>query len=169
MITLSNSAIEQRKFTIPFQWGFDGQYPAVHYAVGTDIGDNTQGFDLSSSSTSGSIVFKRAINAVSNPDEFDINMMVLPGVIHGTHTNVTNHEIDKVEDRRYFPCSWFKYNDSVTTVIDNVNRFKLRGNLLFVGKSHRRKHKQTNLESPSVVLPVSSHSMTRPLNGSPKV
>ena len=122
LITLSNSAIEQRKFTIPFQWGFDGQNPAVHYAVGTDIGDNTQGFDLSSSSTSGSIVFKRAINAVSNPDEFDINMMVLPGVIHGTHTNVTNHAIDKVEDRAdtFLVLDAAKYNDSVTTVIDNV-------------------------------------------------
>ena len=122
LITLSNSAIEQRKFSVPFQWGFDGQNPAVHYAVGTDIGDNTQGFDLSNSSKSGSIVFKRAINAVSNPDEFDINMMVLPGVIHGTHSTVTNHAIDKVEDRAdtFLVLDAAKYNDSVTTVIDNV-------------------------------------------------
>ena len=85
LITLSNSAIEQRKFSVPFQFGFDGQNPATHYAVGTDIaGSNTQGFNLNTSADSGSIVYKRAINAVSNPDEFDINMLALPGVIHGT-------------------------------------------------------------------------------------
>ena len=123
LITLSNSAIEQRKFTIPFQWGFDGQNPATHYAVGTDIaGSNTQGFNLNTSADSGSIVYKRAINAVSNPDEFDINMMVLPGVIHSIHPTVTNHAIDKVEDRAdtFLVLDAAKYNDSVTTVIDNV-------------------------------------------------
>jgi len=123
LITLSNSAIEQRKFTIPFQWGFDGQNPATHYAVGTDIaGSNTQGFNLNTSADSGSIVYKRAINAVSNPDEFDINMMVLPGVIHSIHPTVTNHAIDKVEDRAdtFLVLDAAQYSDSVDTVIDNV-------------------------------------------------
>ncbi len=123
LITLSNSAIEQRKFTIPFQCGFDGQNPATHYAVGTDIaGSNTQGFNLNTSADSGSIVYKRAINAVSNPDEFDINMMVLPGVIHSIHPTVTNHAIDKVEDRAdtFLVLDAAQYSDSVDTVIDNV-------------------------------------------------
>ncbi len=123
LITLSNSAIEQRKFVVPFQWGFDGQNPATHYAVGTDIaGSNTQGFNLNTSADSGSIVYKRAINAVSNPDEFDINMMVLPGVIHSIHPTVTNHAIDKVEDRAdtFLVLDAAQYSDSVDTVIDNV-------------------------------------------------
>ena len=38
---------------------------------------------------------KRAINAISNPDEFDINLLSLPGVIHEYHPSVTNHAIDK--------------------------------------------------------------------------
>ena len=124
LITLSNSAIEQRKFSVPFQWGFDGQNPATHYAVGTDIvGSNTQGFNLNTSADSGSIVYKRAINAVSNPDEFDINMMVLPGVIHGTHSTVTNHAINKVEDRAdtFLILDAAKYGDSVDTVTSNVS------------------------------------------------
>ena len=123
LITLSNSAIEQRKFVVPFQWGFDGQNPATHYAVGTDIaGSNTQGFNLNTSADSGSIVYKRAINAVSNPDEFDINMMVLPGVIHSIHPTVTNHAIDKTEDRAdtFLILDAAQYSDSVDTVIDNV-------------------------------------------------
>ena len=124
LITLSNSAIEQRKFSVPFQWGFDGQNPATHYAVGTDIaGSNTQGFNLNTSADSGSIVYKRAINAVSNPDEFDINMMVLPGVIHGTHSTVTNHAINKVEDRAdtFLILDAAKYGDSVDTVTSNIS------------------------------------------------
>ena len=43
---------------------------------GTNItADNTQGFDLSSATASGSVAYKRAINTVSNPDEFDINLL----------------------------------------------------------------------------------------------
>ena len=124
LITLSNSAIEQRKFAVPFQFGFDGQNPATHYAVGTDISStNTQGFNLNTSADSGSIVFKRAINAVSNPDEYDINMLALPGVIHSIHSNVTNHAIDKVEDRAdtFFILDAAQYGDSVDTVTGNVS------------------------------------------------
>jgi hypothetical protein len=124
LITLSNSAIEQRKFSVPFQFGFDGQNPATHYAVGTDIaGSNTQGFNLNTSADSGSIVFKRAINAVSNPDEFDINMLALPGVIHSIHSTVTNHAIDKVEDRAdtFFILDSAQYGDSVDTVTSNIS------------------------------------------------
>ena len=124
LITLASSSIEQRKFSVPFQWGFDGKNPATHYATGTDIdGSNTQGFNLNTSADSGSIVYKRAINAVSNPDEFDINMLVLPGVIHGTHTNVTNHAINKVEDRAdtFFVLDASLYNDSVDTVTNNIS------------------------------------------------
>ena len=123
LLTLSGSAIEQRKFVVPFQWGFDGQSPARQYAVGSDISaTNTQGFNLDGAAKSGSVVYKRAINAVSNPDEFDINMMVLPGVIHGTHTNVTNHAIDKSEERAdtFLILDSSKYGDSVDTVRDNV-------------------------------------------------
>ena len=123
LLTLSGSAIEQRKFVVPFQWGFDGQSPAIQYAVGSDISaTNTQGFNLDGGAKSGSVVYKRAINAVSNPDEFDINMMVLPGVIHGTHTNVTNHAIDKSEERAdtFLILDAALYGDSVDTVRDNV-------------------------------------------------
>ena len=124
LITLSNSAIEQRKFAVPFQFGFDGKNPATHYAVGTDISStNTQGVNLNTSADSGSIVFKRAINAVSNPDEYDINMLALPGVIHSIHSNVTNHAIDKVEDRAdtFFILDAAQYGDSVDTVTGNVS------------------------------------------------
>jgi len=121
-ISLSGSAVQQRKFAVPFQGGFDGQNPAVDRKVGTNIQDtNSQGFDLSSSGT-GTTVYKRAINAISNPDEFDINLLALPGVIHSQHSTVTNHAIDKIEDRAdaFFIMDGSHYSASVQTAISDV-------------------------------------------------
>jgi len=99
-ITLSLSDVAQRKFLVPFQFGFDGINPGVEVKTGGDITtSNMQGFDLSSSTASGSVAFKRAINTISNPDEFDVNLVAMPGVIHGLHSTVTNHAISKVEAR----------------------------------------------------------------------
>ena len=123
LISLTNSAIGQRKFVIPFQDGFDGSNPATDIKSGTDIvGDNTQGFDLSSASATGSVVFKRAINAISNPDEYDINLLALPGVIHSIHSSVTNHAIDKIESRAdaFFIMDGSHYSASIQTAINDV-------------------------------------------------
>ena len=122
-ITLTNSALAQRKFVVPLQWGFDGKNPATPYNVGSAItAGNTQGFDLSSSTSSGSLAYKRAINAVSNPDEFDMNLLVTPGVIHRLHSNVTNHAISKVESRAdaLYIMDAAAYTDTVETVLDTV-------------------------------------------------
>ena len=122
-VTLSLSAIGQRKFIVPFQFGFDGQNPAREYKTGANIvANNTQGFNLSSTTTSGSIVYKRAINSISNPDEFDINLLVTPGVIHGLHSTVTNHAISKVEARAdaFYIMDATGYNDSIQTVVNTV-------------------------------------------------
>jgi len=122
-ITLTNSTLAQRKFVVPLQWGFDGKNPATAYNVGSAItAGNTQGFDLSSSTASGSIAYKRAINAISNPDEFDMNLLVTPGVIHRLHSNITNHAINKVEARAdaLYIMDAAAYNDSVETVLDTV-------------------------------------------------
>jgi len=123
LISLTNSAIGQRKFVIPFQDGFDGSNPATDIKSGTDIvGDNTQGFDLSSASATGSVAFKRAINAISNPDEYDINLLALPGVIHSIHSSVTNHAIDKIESRAdaFFIMDGSHYSASIQTAINDV-------------------------------------------------
>ena len=122
-ITLSNSAIQQRKFEVPFQWGFDGVDPASAHNTGTDIvNTNTQGFDCSSATASGSIVYKRAINTISNPDEFDINLLVTPGIIHGLHSSVTNHAISKVESRAdaMYILDSTGYSDNIQTVKTTV-------------------------------------------------
>jgi len=99
-VTLILSHIKQRKFVVPFQGGFDGSNPATPKHTGANIvNTNTQGFDCSTSSTGGSVSYKKAINAISNADEFDINMLVTPGIIHGLHSKITNHAISKMEAR----------------------------------------------------------------------
>tara|TARA_R110002110_G_scaffold190725_2_gene398902 strand:- start:5497 stop:7902 length:2406 start_codon:yes stop_codon:yes gene_type:complete len=123
-ITLSLSAIGQRKFTVPFQWGFDGDNPGNPKLTGNDISaTNTMGFDLSSATASGSIAYKRAINAVSNPDEFDINLLATPGVIHRLHPKVTNHAILKVEARAdaFYVMDAAAYGDTIATVTNTVS------------------------------------------------
>ena len=122
-ISLTNSTLAQRKFVVPIQWGFDGRNPATPYNVGTAItANNTQGFDLSSSTSSGSLAYKRAINAISNPDEFDINLLVTPGVIHRLHSNITNHAISKVESRAdaLYIMDSAAVTDTVETVLETV-------------------------------------------------
>jgi phage tail sheath protein FI len=123
LLSLSGSDHRQLKFVVPFQDGFDGDNPAREHKIGTNIAaNNTQGFDLSSASATGSIAYKRAINAVSNPDEFDINLLALPGVIHEYHSSVTNHAIDKVEDRAdcFFILDGSRYGRTIQGAIDDV-------------------------------------------------
>mgnify|MGYP003673183552 CR=1 FL=1 len=122
-LSLSGSAIGQLKFIVPFQWGFDGRNPATPYLTGVDItAANTQGFDLSSSTSSGSLAYKRALNSIGNPDEFDINLLVTPGVIHRLHSSITNHAISKVEARAdaLYIMDAAGYSDSVQSVVDTI-------------------------------------------------
>ena len=122
-LSLSGSATQQLKFVVPFQWGFDGSNPATQYATGTDIAStNTMGFDCSTSTASGSVAYKRAINAISNPDEFDINLLATPGVIHGLHSAVTNHAVSKIESRAdaFYIMDAAAYGDAISTVKNTI-------------------------------------------------
>tara|TARA_Y100001938_G_scaffold86258_1_gene118403 strand:- start:88 stop:2547 length:2460 start_codon:yes stop_codon:yes gene_type:complete len=122
-ITLSNSALQQRKFLVPLQFGFDGKNPAIDSKTGTDIvNTNTQGFDLSTTTASGSVAFKRAINTISNPDEIDINLLAIPGVIHGLHSTVTNHAISKMEARAdaFYIMDAAGWSDTIETVKNTI-------------------------------------------------
>jgi hypothetical protein len=123
LLSLSGSDHRQLKFAVPFQEGFDGSDPALENKSGTNIAStNTQGFDLSSASASGSVAYKRAINAVSNPDEYDINLLAIPGVIHALHSSVTNHAIDKIEDRAdaFYIMDGSKYGRTIQGAISDV-------------------------------------------------
>jgi hypothetical protein len=88
------------QFVVAFQEGFDGMNPATPINKGGDINaGNTQGFNLSSSTASGSIAYGKAIAALSNADEFDINMVVAPGVSKNLHSSTFTSILDMVEAR----------------------------------------------------------------------
>lgn len=90
-----------RKFSLPLQGGFDGLNPARVINLGADIvSDNTQGFDLTSATASGSVAFKRALNAIANADNVDMNLLVIPGVTYDDHGYIAQEAIDLCESRQ---------------------------------------------------------------------
>jgi hypothetical protein len=92
--------VKMRKFVFGFQGGFDGQSPAVPINVGGDIlPGNQQGMDCSTSTADGSIAYQQAIVALGNADEFDINLIVVPGIVYQHHPYVTNLVVDMCEKR----------------------------------------------------------------------
>ena len=100
----------QLKFTVPFQGGSDGIAPWKPIFTGaesqlageytqTTAGQNLYGFDLSGTDKAGYKGYKKAIDILENQDEYDINMLSLPGVIKQYHSKITSKAIDMVENR----------------------------------------------------------------------
>ena len=88
------------QFVVAFQEGFDGMSPLTPINLGSDIiAGNSQGFNLSTSLSSGSVAYMKAINALSNTDEFDINMVVAPGITKNDHSYIHTAIVDMVEQR----------------------------------------------------------------------
>ena len=109
--------IAKRQFTIGFQSGFDGCSPTVRKQLGSNISaGNSQGYDLSSSTASGSIAYVKAINAISNPDDFDINLVATPGVVRRLHSYVFGKVVDMVEARQdaFFIGDVTSVNDTIS-------------------------------------------------------
>ena len=93
--------VTYRKFTVPMQGGFDGYAPHTVRKMGAAITSaNTQGFDLSNSAASGSVAYKKAIDAIKNPESFDINLLAIPGVNYEQHSYIAQYAIDVCEDRQ---------------------------------------------------------------------
>ena len=125
-------AANQLKFSVPFQGGEDGVAPYTVKFTGTESGidsvteytsgDNLYGFDLSIASGGGYKGYKKAIDILSNQDEYDINMLALPGVIHSLHPLVANAAIDMVEARgdAFFVMDLSPSYASVNTAVSNV-------------------------------------------------
>ena len=100
----------QLKFSIPFQGGQDGIAPWKPIFTGaestlagaytqTTAGQNLYGFDLSGTDKAGYKGYKKALDILSNQDEYDINMLAMPGVIKEYHSLVASAGIDMVEER----------------------------------------------------------------------
>ena len=91
---------QQLQFSVPFQGGLDGISPSTIIKTGQYLeAGNAFGFDLSSTGTAGYKGYKKALDILSNQDEYDINMLVIPGAIKSLHSSVTNAGIDLCESR----------------------------------------------------------------------
>jgi hypothetical protein len=125
-ITGSNPVdMVKRQFIVGFQSGFDGLNPVIKPALGGLISNtNTQGFDCSTAASSGSVAYNKAINAISNPDEWDINMVVTPGIIRELHPAITTRVIDMVENRQdaFYIADFASVNAAIQTVTDQANQ-----------------------------------------------
>ena len=122
----STAALDSRRFMVPFQGGFDGFAPNRKIEVGSSISPgNTQGLDCSSAIAAGTTALRKAINAVSNPDEFDMNMIVLPGIINRLHSSVTTYAKDLCEDRgdTFYVMDGGAYSDNISTVVNSLSTF----------------------------------------------
>ena len=124
-MTGSNSAdMVKRQFVLAFQSGFDGVSPTVPNSKGADISaGNSQGFNLATSVSSGSVAYTKAINAVSNGDEWDINMVVTPGIVRRLHPSVTQAVIDMVEARQdaFYIADFTAVNDTISQATEQAN------------------------------------------------
>ena len=114
----------KRQFTLAFQGGFDGKAPSVPVNLGSSItAGNTQGFDCSSTSASGYVAYAKALNAISNVDEYDINMLVTPGIVRTLHSSVVTKAIDVVEARQdaFYISDFAEAGSSISDVTTQAN------------------------------------------------
>jgi hypothetical protein len=123
-LTGSNSTdIAKRQFVLGFQGGFDGVSPTKTIDKGTDLSEgNSQGFDLSTSIASGSVAYVKAINAISNPDDFDINLIAAPGVVRRLHSYVFDYISEMCENREdvFFIGDVTSVNDTIADAVDQA-------------------------------------------------
>lgn len=90
-----------RRFTVGFQGGFDAGVPNVEKKVGSQVDSSTNvgGLDLTDANASGSVAFIRALNAISNPLEYDYNVLTTPGITQTYGSSVISRAKEIVEDR----------------------------------------------------------------------
>ena len=101
--------------------GFDaigniqGAEAAADYTFYEKIGAKSQGFDPQTAAQ-GLTGYENALNLLANQDEYDINMILLPGILADEHQKVVTKAIDVCETRGdcFVIVDPVKYDSSVT-------------------------------------------------------
>jgi hypothetical protein len=120
----NNISLATRKFIVPTQGGFDGARPNLPKYNGTHIANtNTFGFDCSTSTATGAKAYNKAFTLLGNTDYYDINLLVIPGIIDSLHSSVTNAARNLVQDRQdtFLVMDSNALTDSISTVTAQVN------------------------------------------------
>lgn len=111
------------QFTVPMQGGSDGMSPARRKLAGADItANNVFGFDLSTATSNGSVKYTDAFDILSNQDEYDINMLLAPGVIRRLCPYVADYMISTAENRQdtFAIVDVTAYGDSIATAANQT-------------------------------------------------
>ena len=88
------------KFSVGLQGGYDGNDPALVKNVGANIlPSNVFGMNCTTSTSAGSVAYLKGLATINNADEFDVNLIVAPGINIADHASVTNKMIEVAEDR----------------------------------------------------------------------
>ena len=125
-LNTSQTIEDTRKFIVPFQGGFNGHKPNRITAVGGDItAGNLFGYNLSSTTAEGYRAYKQALDSIKNPDEFDFNLLVMPGVIKQFHSAIVSYATEVCEDRgdAFFIADFAGYNANVATAAGETAGF----------------------------------------------
>jgi hypothetical protein len=120
------ASVEMLKFAVPFQGGHDGLPYNRTRNIGADItNNNVYGFNCSTPNSSGSLAYIKALNVLSNPDEYDINLIVTPGIISSLHSSITTKAIQVCENRGdcFYIMDTTQINDSISQAVANVSNF----------------------------------------------
>jgi hypothetical protein len=122
--------VKKRRFVLGFQGGFDGQSPSLPILIGNEIlPTNQQGLDCSTNKSNGSYGYKQCLAALSNADEFDFNLITVPGINYNDHPYVASLVIEVCENRGdAFYIMDIAHNqmagaESIQTVIDLAAQF----------------------------------------------
>jgi len=117
------AAVATRKFILAPQGGGDGLDPRIGIAKGEAINSaNTQRFNCTNNGSAGSLSYKKAIDTIANPDEIDINMIVVPGILKYYHSYVANYVINICEERGdcFYIMDTVGLTDSIATQVAEV-------------------------------------------------
>ena len=119
----SGPTADQVKFSVPFQGGSDGMNPATIKRTGEFItATNLHGLNLNIGQP-GYNAYDKALDILSNQDEYDINMLAIPGVMNKYHSAVVTQAINFVEDRAdcFYIMDLMGVNDTVASAVSEAS------------------------------------------------
>lgn len=122
-LSSSDAPKEMLKFVVVLQGGWDGMPPNRAISAGASItATNVFGFDCSTATSAGTLAFKKAINTVSNPDEYDMNMLIIPGILQNAHPYILEHARNLCDERQdtFLIMDASGLNDSIADTIESV-------------------------------------------------
>jgi len=111
------------KFIVPMQGGTDGMsYSIIQNTGGNIAANNLFGFDLSTSTSPGTLSYVQALNILSNQDQYTFNLLVMPGVLNTLHPYVVSYGLSMAQTRgdNLYIVDLCGLNDTIATAVGNV-------------------------------------------------